>query len=285
MTTHETHSAQPPLQPPDVSDDVLIAYLDGVLPTEQRIDIELALASDGVLSARLAALTVDTRAMAQAFETLLLRVPSLDLPTLAPHAIAIPLKHAPTTSRDKTPWALAAGVVAAVSLSFAAGRWLESPSLRPALLAASNPDIESAWRLAVVAYQRLYVRETLAAGTPPDAAAVTAQLANVSNHSGLVLKPPSVELPGLSFRRAQTLGIDGRPLIQMAYVSDAGEPVALCFTRSTAPVSTPAPAVLNGMNTVSWNDGNFGFVLVGHVEAVVLLKAAQAAARQIKHSG
>ncbi len=291
MNPLESPPPQPPQQPPDWGDEQLIAYLDGVLAPTQRLDLERALASDAGLTARLAALTIETAALAQAFEPLLSRVPAVDLaaPSTPLHTTeqgsAASQRVRSKGSRDPTTWALAAGVVAAVTLSFVAGRWLEAPGLRPDVSMASSPKLESDWRRAVVDYQRLYVRETLSTNAPPDAAAIASQLANVSAHGGLVIEARSAALPGLAFRRAQTLGIDGRPLTQMAYVSETGEPVALCFTQSKAPASAPVPAVIGGMNTVSWHDGAFGFVLVGHLETAVLLKAARAAEQQFKRAG
>jgi anti-sigma factor RsiW len=277
------------LTPPEshFTDEQLIAYLDGVLPDQTRVALDAALAVDAILGARLAALTVDTGVIADAFAPLLLNAPKVVLPSnQLPRSdgetsmTALPLTLKPgarISERPRAPWkawAIAASVCLGLFLSFAAIRTNMSPTPQ-----AHGID---PWRMAVVEYQRLYVRETLAGGAP-DAQTIAQQVASVSTYSGLQLSATSIELPDLSFRRAQTLGINGQPLVQMAYVTRTGDPVALCFTRQTAAAAAPTHAILiSELNTVSWNDGQFGFVLVGRVESAILLEAARVAARQLK---
>ncbi len=308
------------------SDDQLIAFLDGATDAATRSRIHAVLASDTGLATRLAELRVDTGAMAKAFAPMLATAPTMDWAELQRQALrqagtrasldpadkpnsSLPQAAASTPSLGTTfgttqggkqspthpprwpaqSWAAAACVMAAMLLSVVAVRW-HDPA--PVVAASSTPSstdkapTKPSWRMAVVEYQRLYVRETLAGSGKPDAETTAQQLASVSSHSGLTVKAPVTELPGLSFRRAQSLGINDQPLIQMAYVTADGEPVALCFTRQATPAMAPTEAkMVAGINTVSWNDGQFGFVLVGRVESAVLLEAARVAARQLGRAG
>ncbi len=296
-------TSEPTNPTPSFTDDQLIAYLDSALPALERAPIEAALSQDTALAQRLADLSLDTSLMPEAFAPLLSNVPPLNLADIKPlkpvstagdHAnapLGLPNPMRSGTLGPRRPawqasWSMAAGAVMALGLSFMAGRWTEPPT---ATLAATQTPAATAptpvdWRVAVVDYQRLYVRETLANGGAPDAQTTTQQLANVSSHSGLTVQTQATQLPGLSFRRAQTLGVQGQPLIQMAYVTQSGDPVALCFTPQATPATPPTPSVIAGMNTVTWNDGKFGFIIVGHVDSATLLRAAQVAAQQLKQT-
>ncbi len=80
---------------------------------------------------------------------------------------------------------------------------------------------EEGWRDVVANYQSLYVTETLAQVDQQ-----RADLKRLSGALGIDLTAlPEVE--GLSFKRAQQLGFNGRPLAQLTFLTAEGGPVAL----------------------------------------------------------
>ena len=84
---------------------------------------------------------------------------------------------------------------------------------------------------------------------------------------------PAVELDGLEFKRAQLLAIEGRPLIQMAYLDAAGQPFAFCAVRLDDADQSILSEMSHGLATASWVNDGVGFVLIGgdDVEAVTAL--------------
>lgn len=283
-----TREPSPPTSSFD--DEQLIAYLDGVMPASQRTLVDVALTHDTALAQRLDALKVDTALLPQAFAPLLANAPALDLKQLQARAgeasKATDLRAtAPAPKDDLSPrrsaglgaWSMAACLAVSVALGFVAGRWSDAGT-NPS---ASAPSGITDWQLAVVEYQRLYVTQTLAQASVPGEAELEQQLASVSNFGGLKVSGKATQLPGLSFRRAQNLGVQGRPLIQMVYVTERGEPVALCFTREGRRAEAPKASVIAGMNTVTWSNGEFGFVMVGPADSATLMQAAQVAATRL----
>jgi len=281
------------------TDEEIVAYLDDALETDEQKNLRRALADDKDLQKRVAALTFDTDVLRESFEPLLQDAPPIDLSAISTEASTVRTQdnvqrkgsrrktHRPKVSSEKSqtqkpvelnrsaadrnqnrwlPIAAAASLLAAVAVgSYFVGTQsqLDQSSI-------------SDWRVAVADYQRLYVSETLPTG-PPDAASRRGQLRHVSDISGFSVTDAMVELPNLSFRRAQTLGVDGQTLIQLAFATDAGEPVALCFTPETGSEMPLEQGQIYDMNTVRWRNNNVGFVLMGRVPQALLDETAAAA--------
>ena len=114
----------------------------------------------------------------------------------------------------------------------------------------------------VANYQVLYGKATLATAAP-NAAEAADQVARISDALGLDLTAlPEPE--GLTFKRAQLLEFNGRPLVQIAYVDGEGTPIALCILSSDKPASDSVDlAALQGLGSASWNSDGFGFLLIG----------------------
>ena len=74
-------------------------------------------------------------------------------------------------------------------------------------------------------------------------------------------------IEGLEFRRAQTLGFEGRPLLQLAYVTVEGVPVALCLVSVDQGDRLARSSRQYGLATMDWIKGGVGYVLIGDVAA------------------
>ncbi len=238
-----------------ISDERLTAYLDDALGAEARADVEAALAADPALAERLYALDVPLDGLRAIMSPDVLRAPEMPPDLLAgftPEATPIPLKQPDAPSpRPRRMW-----VPTLLAASFAAGA-VATYVLTPGPSAPSAPK----WVDAVASYQALYVTETLAASQQDPAQ--TADVLSDAAASFDVALGPALVLEGLEFKRAQMLGWNGKPLLQMAYLAEDGTPMALCLTRVGAEDRGPKTSVSHNLAGVSWVQDGVGYYLVG----------------------
>ncbi|MEL6585349.1 MAG: hypothetical protein AAFY65_14555 [Pseudomonadota bacterium] len=235
----------------DFTDEELTAYLDGEASDDvsSRITAALAQGSGGV-SDRLEALGAALGPMQAAYGALLNEAPKMPvLPSNAP-------------ARGRPRLALVAASVATLVLGFGIGQW------NPAAGA-----VERDWMTYVASYQALYVPETLPKAVPSEAERL-AQLGRLGFVLGLDLPLPEVE--GLTYARGQVLGFDGVPLIQLAFATEAGTPVALCIIERPEDQDTAiALARREGLEAAAWIDGGYGFLLIGGTDRAMIRDAAE----------
>lgn len=233
-----------------IRDEDLTAYLDGEAGAELSHRIEQALEHDLSLKDRLSALTLDISSLRREFLTTHPEPP--ELPALPP------------LRKER-------GIARVFVTGLAAGLGIS------ALLFAADfirPQPAEGWASFVASYQMLYTPETLNTADPT-ADDRASQLQRVSSAVDLDLSDlPDVS--GLKFKRAQVLGFRGKPLIQIAYQSPDGTPVALCIILSdrSAPLDM-TEGEAEGLHTVRWDRANHQFLLIGDVEAQHLLQAAE----------
>jgi len=211
----------------DISDELLTAYLDGELEADERARIDARLDADPDLAGRLAALDAPLADLRVGMERLATLAPRPDVPS---------------------PKRISAGPVAAalvLGLALGAG----GMALR------YDPAPRDTWQDYAAAYHALYRVETLAS--------IPAQ----TDFSAI---SPVIEFDLDAFAqasriqilRAQILGYDDQPIIQMAYLQD-GRPFALCVTFGDG---TPTPITegeLEGLPVAQWSDGTHHFLLIG----------------------
>lgn len=224
-----------------VTDEQLTAYLDGELADEQRKAIDDALSGDGDLRARLDVLGLPRDALKAAFDDVLSGAPTMP---------ALPEPAAANQNRPArlAPVALAAALLFGIFIG--AGTH-----------ALVQPGHDSDWKMAVAHYQVLYVAETLTSVAPP-AADDPVNLASLSEALGRDLTGARIA-DGLEFRRAQLLGLEGQPLVQIAYLSEANEPFAICVTPVSQGNSTPETETIEGLASAHWVRDGFGYLIIG----------------------
>ncbi len=229
---------------PSFTDEELTAYLDGELEETAAGALQAALEQNAELRARLDRLTLDTSQISSAFDALLASAPQV--PDIQ-QEIATPRGW----SRRKSLGAIAA----AVTLSLFVGGG--------AAYLAKRSDLET-WDQYVAAYHALYVNGTLARveQTEPQAAA---QLEQISTALGKPVAYSTVTgLDGLDYKRAQILGYEGRPLLQMTFLSKVGAPIALCIIRSENSRSVPLQVrTMEGMSSAYWAANGYEYLLIG----------------------
>lgn len=223
------------------TDDILLAYLDGSLDDAQNSAIEDALSKDFLLEARLMALDPIAGAVRDAFKDIPAKTPQVALPeTTQEQASAGPARL----------FAVAASVaVLAASVTF----WTTRPS-------------ELGWAAQAAIYQSLYVPDTIEK-LDSSPAAIDAQFARAEEKLGRTLKRDVLEtLPGLSLKRAQILAFGDKPLIQVVFADDDGQPFAFCIVRQgDGAADNPVDlAELSGLATATWTQDGYGYMIIGH---------------------
>ncbi|MGX9354241.1 hypothetical protein ACS3SW_03490 [Roseobacteraceae bacterium S113] len=238
-----------------VTDQDLRLYLSGEADEETEARIEGALARDPLLEARLAALDPFAPSVRDAFDALAPTKP-LELPDMASAGTAVP------SNRLSQITLAAASFVAGAVMLGGAMTWL-----------SADAQVRG-WHEEVAAYQALYVADTVAP-LSADPATLQDQFARASTALGHDLDLDTFAgLSGFELKRAQILGFQGRPLIQIVYADDDGTPVALCLMKSdkdTAPHSTE----LKGLAAVHWAQNGLGAILIGGTDTQALQAAAQ----------
>lgn len=233
----------------DYIDEELVAYLDGQMGEAERAGLEEAAASDPGLAARIDELRLDIGNLRAGFEALLSEAPDFKVPEPAPSSFST--------------WKQALAMAAAAAL-FALGLglgWSSSP-----------PGAPASWLQAVADYQVLYTPDTLA-GAPQDVAGRAPGLALASERIGLDLTEGMLAVEGLSFQRAQVLSFEGQPLVQVAYLTDDGAPVAFCLMKGKGD-SVLESAEISGLNATVWSQGDHRYVLIGPVDTGLLRQTA-----------
>lgn len=233
--------------PATFTDEDLTAYLDGEADSALRQGIESALASDARLEGRLRALDIPLGAMRGALSPAALSAPEM------------PRNLLPTPFTSHTRLSLVAALALAAALG-ALGAYMWRPAASPG------------WMDVVASYQSLYVTETVAnANQPPDMTAEV--LAGFGSDHGIDLTPAQ-SVDGLDFKRAQILGFKGKPLLQMAYLSEDDVPFAFCITRFAGEDRGPRTETLEGLSATSWVKDGIGYLVIGGQDDATVSSAA-----------
>lgn len=234
-----------------VTDEELVAFLDGEDDLAPVAEIARALETDEALQRRLAALRIDRDALQDSFAA------------IQPDPAAFPDFAAlrPVTERyGLRGLSVAAGVALAVGLGL--GGWLATPD-------------RSGWIHYVAAYQALYSNSTLA-HVDQAAAAKQQELDRVAAAIGKRLSVETLEMfPEAEYKRAQVLSFEGRALVQLAFTQSTGEPLALCIIRSDRS-DHPAPEVqqMEGLSAARWTRGGYDYLLIGGTDDALVARLA-----------
>ena len=222
------------------SDETLKEYLDGSLTESAMGELEQAMSTDEKLQRRLMALDSVAVPVADAFKELPGEERLADLRAALPE-----------TKPQSPSWITGAAMAASVAVGILVGSQF-LPSDR-----AEATD----WRMEVARYQALYVPETVAyLGGDPDQLAT--EIGRASKAVGLDLDVAALaEVDDLTLRRAQVLGFEGQPLIQLVYTDPKGKPFALCIMSDAE--GDEGSAILAGLATHTWESQTHGFILVG----------------------
>ena len=82
--------------------------------------------------------------------------------------------------------------------------------------------------------------------------------------------------PELDYKRAQILGFKGQALVQLAFLTSTGHPVALCIIRSDR--EAPGKIVsetMEGMSSAYWSQGGYEYLLIGGKDQSMVSRLAE----------
>jgi len=225
------------------SDETLKAYLEGNLDGDQATAIEEAIETDPELEQRLMALDPFAPVVQAVFDHLPAEIPDVVLPE--PHA-AGPVRP------SGGPLRLLAVAASVAIIAVSATLW----ATRPAPMG---------WAEQAAIYQSLYVPDTIA-GLDNSPLALDTQFALAEEQLGRPLNREALEaLPGMELKRAQVLSFKGKPLVQVVFADEQGQPFAFCVIRQGegAPDKGVQQAVLSGLATATWAQDGYGYMLIG----------------------
>jgi anti-sigma factor RsiW len=262
----------------ELSDDLLVAYVDGQLANKQAAAVEKVLDQDDVLAQRVAAFKDAHARLEAAFDAVLA---GEELGTMQPAARG---------PRSLLPQRLAAnaalgliGLMIALALAFAGYGW---PVATPRVAEVPEADFEivgsipSTWQENAARAQSLLGRATLEVGlesqTNADFAAV--QLGQAIG-PGFVL--PDLSAQGYQFKRAELLRAGAAPLALLLYLGESGPPLSLYAKRGdgeTAPLFKQYGLV----GSVAWTEGGMSYFLAGEGREETLMPLAEAVRRAVK---
>jgi anti-sigma factor RsiW len=255
-----------------ITDEELVAYLDGAVDRARRRDIEAALEHDEVLVARLAKLDIDTDAIRAVFGRIEEKAPVGRLRARLDDELA----RARSRPRVRPQWfRMTAALLLGVGLGLGAGFGL---GVGPHV--SNLVDSTMNWRVAVADYHVLYTTATLAS-VGGDGVNQRGEVAAVARKLRLPIAVDALQLPGFNFKRAQILQFKGEPLAQFAYLDQSGTPFAFCATHTGEADSAIETSTIHGLAAASWNKDGYGFIVIGGTQADIVRRAATELAARI----
>jgi anti-sigma factor RsiW len=236
------------------SDEELTAYLDGEMEHTTIAAINKALSHDARLRCRVESLTLDKRSIKSAFDDI------LDISPPAPEML---------TSKAETIWdkvnpsvlSAAAVIVLCIMLGVGAGAYL--------------PQKNNDWRYYASVYQALYVNSTLSEIERTEQELVV-ELKRISSVLGKEVSLSALTInKQLSYKRAQILGFNGRPLVQLAFLSSLDAPIALCIMRSESDENRAiSTTTMENMSAATWEKNGYTYLLIGGNDKMLISDAA-----------
>lgn len=200
------------------------------------------------LQAQIDAQPLDSDALKTAFDPLLGMAETRNLSHRLNCAIAQETVQRPQAS----PWRMVASFAAAIAI----GAGLSWSYLSP----------KNDWLMEVAHYQALYVPDTLNPITLTEPQLQT-QFDRAGKALGLTLDPAAfAKVKGLKLRRAQVLGFEGAPLVQIAFSLPDGTPFAFCIVRKDGMATALKQSILVGLASTSWQTKTHGFIAIGNMD-------------------
>jgi anti-sigma factor RsiW len=256
----------------ELSDELLVAYVDGQLARKQTRAVDKVLDQDDVLAARVDALKHAHSRLEAAFEAI-----------LAGEEIDVSAASAPQREGIFIEWHTAKaafagiGVAAALLLAIAGYGWpvslpgltLASPAETVAPKAAFlGPD----WREETARAHALLSRESLEVGLESQGNRDFVAL-QIAQTLGTNFKLPNLEPQGYRFVRAQVLRFGNEPLVQGLYLGSRGAPLAL-YAKKGEGSPTLTSVRYGDIAGVIWAEDGVAYLLAGEVEDSLLMRIA-----------
>lgn len=248
----------------NVDDSLLMSYVDGELSPEQRAEIEAAIAHSDELASRAAALQASVLPYRAAYDRQTVPPVPESLTRRIDELVSVSARqeHSAPRSRRRFPmqWVAAAFVAGAICSGVLTGYFSGVDPLKPGV----DPWVQS-----VADYQVLYGRDTVA-NLREDKANTEQVMADIHQRDGMPVDVPDLRQAGLKFKRVQRLNYHDRPLIQMVYLPERGDPVALCVIEENEGDAPVRSSQVGDMKTVTWRANRLAYVLLAKTPSIDL---------------
>lgn len=262
------------------TDEYLVLYADDALSPERKQLLLNAAKRDANLAETLAALDSSRLPFKAAFDQQTLPpVPDALREKLRDMTQAVTVEPAESLRgmHERKMWpvrfAQAACLVLCIGVGYMGGISMQgkSPTLVDGGIAgASNDNVQSQWVERVVDYQSLYVFNTVS-DIKVDMQASVEKLNRLAALHDLDVAIPDLSAEGYQFTRAQELGFNGKPLVQLVYTKEGFPPLALCFMPADGDADQALSlASHHGLGAADWISDDQRFVLVAEESAETL---------------
>ena len=254
--------------------DLLLAYVDKQLDAEGVSEAEDLIASDPDAADFVSQLGISALPFAESFACLLDKPDAIEQSTeTIPSLNKSPIDS--TQNNNKPSWLWPTSMVASLLMGLVIGFGVFSGD------SDSNKNMAENWIAEVANYQLLYVRETVTPAPPLSNKQQLALQKKLSDALDGSLVIPDLSKQQLDFRRGQLLDVNGKPLVQLAYLPKNGLPVALCVLKNNAKDSLPKSGESRGLSYIEWSKNGLSYVLIGKTDIKILESAALSAINQI----
>jgi anti-sigma factor RsiW len=259
----------------ELSDELLVAYVDGQLARKQTSAVDKVLEQDDVIAKRVDALQDAHSRLEAAFDAILAGEQADAETQPVPQG---PGLFIPRDTLVKTGLA-AAGIAAALVLIVSGYGWpLVMPELIRSSLPAADPitvgSVPPTWQQEAARAQALLSRESVEVGldSQGNRDLIAFQLAQVI---GPRFDLPDLTPQGFRFVRAQLLQFGKEPLAQILYLGSRGAPLAL-YVRKGEGTQTPSFHRHGDVGGVAWSQDGLSYLVAGDQPEAPLLKLAEA---------
>jgi len=246
----------------DFSDEELVAFLDNECDAGTRQHIELALKSSSVIRSRIENLFVEKTELKATFDYLLDSAPR------------VPISEELLKSTE-------ASGTNPLSSFLAGWKQVAAVGIVALLIGGVLGNVytnrqQDNWQSYVATYQALYANLTLEHINQSNADA-TAELERVFSTIGKKVEITDLKsFNQMDYKRSQILVFEGRPLVQMTFLSTTGQPVALCIMQSeNYATSNVEYSVMEGMQSSRWTGNGYDYFLIGSNDANLIEAATK----------
>lgn len=257
----------------ELSDELLVAYVDGQLAHDQSKAIEQVLEKDEVAARRVEAMRVANTRLEAAFEAMLANELSALIGRPGDEVSPQTANAAAGKASIFKQFGLVALVGGAISLVLAGaigGYALRGTPDANALVPQANVPIVTGalsrreWQDDIIIAHALYGRDTLivALESQKNLDLVGFQL---SNAIGTDIFIPDLGDAGLTFKRAQILNRGDASVAQIAYLPATGDPVALYARFDKGTDTDISGRQIDGVSAGQWRQRNVTYLLVGRM--------------------
>lgn len=287
----------------ELSDELLVAYVDGQLAREQTRAVDKVLIQDDVVAQRVEVLKDAHGRFERAFEAILAgevgeimaNGPSVPMPASRPRGNGLVKIGIATAGIGLALFALVAGYGWPLVLPGlttvnptpppqqqqpvvtppASKQQVVTPPPAPLPKQAEIPP--PIWQDEAMRAQALLSRASVEVGLESQGNRDLVAF-QIGQAIGPAVRLPNLEAQGFKFMRAQLLRFDGRPLAQILYLGTEKAPLAL-YARRGGGETKPVVRREGAIGAVSWKGDGIAYLLAGEEDEATLLRLAE----KIKH--